>query len=172
MMLFDPILLGPFGPAIYSSPNNSVWSLGLFLHCLRAPVSHFPLRHPQPNCFSWASSALFLILLPHGLLLTHLGFPGPISLSFVFGAYELSISPLLSLIALLRACFGPFSLFYILPMGMLLFSLRASLGPLASSRGILWARDPFIPTTWAQWLFYLLTLFCPCCWAFFSYWAS
>ena len=46
VMLFDSILLDLFEPAVYFSPSESVYSLGLFLHCLWAPVSHFPLGHP------------------------------------------------------------------------------------------------------------------------------
>ena len=143
-MLFDPILLGPFGPTIYPSPNDSAWSLVLFLRGLRALVSHFLIGHPWPICFSWASLAFFLILLSHGLLLTPLGFLGPITLSFTLGAHRLSISPLLSLLALLWAYCGPFSLFYILLKGLFLLSLRAPLGLFASSEPVLWACDPFI----------------------------
>ena len=40
VMLFDPSLLGLFGPAAYSSLNDSTWSLGFLLHCLWAPLSH------------------------------------------------------------------------------------------------------------------------------------
>ena len=112
--LFNPSQLGLFGPAAYSSLNDSIWSLGFLLHCLQAPVSHlFPLGHPWPIFFPWASSALFLILRSHGLLLTPLGFPDPITLSFIIGAHGFSISPLLSLLALLRACCSSFSLFSI-----------------------------------------------------------
>ena len=112
MMLLDPSLLSIFGPAAYFSLNDLVWSLGFLLHCLRAPMSHFLLGilgpftflgHPRP----------FLILCSHGLLLTPLGFFGLITLSFIFWAYGFSINPLLSLLALLWACYGPFSLFYI-----------------------------------------------------------
>ena len=112
VMLLDPSLLGFFGPVAYSSLNDSVWSLGFLLYCLRAPVSHFLLGilgpftflgHPRP----------FLILCSYGLLLTPLGFPDPITLSFICGAYGFSINPLLCLHALLWACRSPFSLFYI-----------------------------------------------------------
>ena len=48
VMLFDSILLGLFEPAVYFPPSDSVCSLGLFLHYLRAFVSHFPLGLPQP----------------------------------------------------------------------------------------------------------------------------
>ena len=59
VMLLDSILLGLFGSAIYFPPSDSVYSLGLFLHCLWAPVSHLPLGHPWPICFPWTSSAFF-----------------------------------------------------------------------------------------------------------------
>ena len=114
VMLFDTSLLGLFGPAAYSFLNDSVWLLGLLLHYLQAPVFHlFPLGHPWSICFPWAFLALFLTLRSHGPLLTPLGLPDSISLSFIFGAHGLVINPLLSLLALLRACCGPFSLFYI-----------------------------------------------------------
>ena len=110
--LFAPILLGLFGPAVYSSPNGPVRPLVLLLHHWRAPVSHlFSLRRPWPICFPWASLSLFLTLHSHGLLLSSLGFPYPITLSFILGAHELAINPLLSL---LWACRDPFSLFHII----------------------------------------------------------
>ena len=55
----------------------------------------------------------FLILCSHGFLLTPLSFPGLITLSFILGVHGLASNPLLSLFVLLRACCGPFSLFYI-----------------------------------------------------------
>jgi len=67
IMLFDSIQLGLFGPAVYFPPSNLVYSRGLFLHCLRTPVFHFPLRHSWPICFSWTSSALFQSFFPMGL---------------------------------------------------------------------------------------------------------
>ena len=88
--------------------------LGFALHCLWVLLSHlFPSGHPWPIYFFWASLALFLTLCSYGFLLTPLGFLSPITLSFILGAYGLAINPLLSLLALLRACCGPFSLFYI-----------------------------------------------------------
>ena len=114
MMLFDPNLQDLFGFATSSSLNDSVWSLGFLLHYLRALMSHlFPLGHLWPIFFFWASLALFLTLCFHGLLLTPLGSPGPIILFFILGAHGLAINPLLSLVTLLWACYGPFSLFYI-----------------------------------------------------------
>ena len=110
VMLFDPNLLGLFGHAAYSSLNDLVWSLGFLLHCLRVLVSHlFPLGQPWPICFPWVSLALFLIMCSHGLLLSLLGFPNQITLSFILRAYGLSSSPLLSLLTLLGACCGPFA---------------------------------------------------------------
>ena len=104
VMSFDPSLLGSFGPVAYSSLNDSVWSLDLLLHYLRALVSHlYPFGHPRP----------FLILCSNGLLLTLLSFPSPITLFFILGAYGLALNPLLSSFVLLWACCGPFSLFYV-----------------------------------------------------------
>ena len=126
IMLFNSILLDLFRPAICFPPSDLVCSLGLLLHCLRAPVSHFPLGHPWPICFPWASLAHLLslgflghfpILFSHGPLLTLLGFLDPITSSLIFRADGSSISPLLSLLALLWAYYGPFLLFYILPIG-------------------------------------------------------
>ena len=128
---------GPFGSTTYSSLNDSIWSLDLIgfilillwafldpLHCLWALLSHFfLLEHPWPICFPWVSSAHFLILHTHGLLLTLLGFPDPITLSFL-GAHEFSTNPLLSYFitsSLLRPILT--FLHLIIPMGLLLLSL-------------------------------------------------
>ena len=51
VMLLDSILLGLFGPVVYFPPSDSVYSLGLFLHYLRAPMSHFPLGNLDPFAF-------------------------------------------------------------------------------------------------------------------------
>ena len=67
IVLLDLILLGLFGLAVYVPPSDSMYSLGLFLHCLWAPVSHFPLGHPWPIWLPWASSALFQSCFPMGL---------------------------------------------------------------------------------------------------------
>ena len=81
-----------------------------FLVGLLCPI-YFLLGILAPICFPWVSSAIFLH--SHEFLLTPLSFPGLIILSFILGAHGHSISPLLSLLALLRACCGPLSLFYI-----------------------------------------------------------
>ena len=178
VMLFDPSLLGLFRLAAYSSLNDLVWSLGFLLHCLRAPVSHlFPLGHPWPICFPWASSAIFLILHSYRFLLTPLGFPDPITLSFILGAHGLSISLLLSLLALLQACCGPFSLSYITYcLWVCYFSLFGLLWPVCFLKAhlfILWAHDPlFLPLGLNGFSIHLLTLFYPCWWTSSFYWAS
>ena len=59
VVLLDSILLDLFGAAVYFPPSDSVYSLGLFLHYLRAPVSHFPLGHPWSIWLPWAFSTLF-----------------------------------------------------------------------------------------------------------------
>ena len=100
--LFASILLGLFGPAIYSSPNGPVRPLVLLLHHWWAPVSHlFSLGRLRPICFPWASSALFLTLHSYGLLLNSLGFPCLITLSLILGVYGFVINPLLFLLSLL-----------------------------------------------------------------------
>ena len=86
------------------------------------------LGHPWP----------FLIMRPHGFLLTPLGFPDPITLSFILGAHRLAINPLLSLLALLRASCSPFSLFYIAYCPWVYyFSLSGFLYPIYFFLGIL-----------------------------------
>ena len=122
--LFVSILLGLFGPAIYSSPNGPVRLLILLLHHWWAPVSHlFSLRRPEPVCFPWASLAIFLTLHSHGLLLNSLGFLGPITLFLILGVHGLAINSLLSLVLLLWACRGPFLLFHIIYCPWFAFSL-------------------------------------------------
>ena len=96
-------------------PMVLVRSLVLLLLHLQASMSHlFSLGHPEPICFPWASSALFLTLHSHGLLLNSLGFLGPITLSLVLGVHGFAINSLLFLLSLLWACHGPFSLFHII----------------------------------------------------------
>ena len=122
--LFASILLGLFGLAIYSSPNSLIWPLVLLLHHWRAPVSHlFSLGRPWLIWFPWASSVLFLTLHSNGLLLSSLGFHGPITLSLILGVHGLVINPLLSLLLLLWAYHGPFSLFHIIYCSWFSFSL-------------------------------------------------
>ena len=153
--------------------------LGFALHCLCALLSHlFSLRHAWPICFPWASLALFLTLCSHGILLTPLDFPNPITLSFILGAHGLAINPLLSLLTLLRPCCGSFLLFYITYCPWVWYF---SLSPgsfrlicfLKAHLFILWAYDPlFLPLGLNGFSIHLLTLFYPCCWVSSFYWAS
>ena len=84
----------------------------------------------------WASLAHFLslgirpipILHSHRFLLTLLGFPDPISISFTLRIHGLSTNSLLT--SLLQACFGSFLLFYC--SWVYYFFLWTLLGPLAS----------------------------------------
>ena len=123
----------------------------------------FPfLGRPQP----------ILILHSHGLLLTLLGFPDPITISFTFGVHGLSINPLLTYFITLGL---PRSILaFILTMGLLLLSL-GYFRPACFLQGpfiILWAFDPsFLPFGLNGFSLNLLTLFCPYCWASFCYWA-
>ena len=100
-----------------------------------------------PLVFPWASSALFLTLHSHGFLPNSLGFYGPITLSLILGAHGLAINPLLSLLSLLWACCGPFSLFHIIYYLWFTFSLfLGSFKPIYLLKAhlfISWACDPF-----------------------------
>ena len=53
----------------------------------------FSLGHPWPICFLWTSLTLVLTLYSHGLLLTSLGFPGPIILFPSLGFMGLPLTP-------------------------------------------------------------------------------
>ena len=106
----------------------------------------------------------------HGLLLTLLGFPCLITISFTFGVHGLSINPLLTYFITLGLPWP--ILAFILPMGLLLLSLD-SFRPTCFLRGpfiIFWAFDPLILSFGLNGFFFffslnLLTLFCLYCWA-------
>ena len=129
-----------------------------------------PFACLRPVCFPWASLALFLTLHSHGLLLNSLGFPGPITLSLILGVHGLAINPLLSLLLLLWACRGPFSLFHIIYYPWFAFSLFPgffkSIYLLKAHLFISWVCDPLLlPLRLNGFSIYLPTLFCPCYWA-------
>ena len=169
---FVALLAFPVIPLYYScrnvvwlNPAGPLWACCLFpsqwLSVFAGPFLILFIGSCVPFS-SWAFLAHLLslgflgsfpILLSHGPLLTLLGFPGLIILYLILGADESSISPLLSLLALLWTYCGPFSLFYILSMGLFLLSFRTHSSLFVSSGPTLWAREPFIPATWAQWLF-------------------
>ena len=144
-MLFDLSLLGPLGflLILLSMTQYDHWVFYYITFGLLCPI-YFLLGILGPFTFLEHPRS-FLILCSHGLLLTHLGFPDLITLSFILGAHGLSISPLLSLLALLRACCNPCSLFHIaIANGLLLLSLRALLGLFASIRPICLFYGPMI----------------------------
>ena len=104
---------------------------------LFCPIS-FLFGHPWPICFPWISLAHFLILHSHGLLLTFLSFPSPITLSFILGAHGLSINLLLSYFITSNLLWPVLTfLHHIIPMDLLLFSL-------GSFRPIYFPQGPFI----------------------------
>ena len=134
-------------------------------------MSHlFSLGRPGPVYFPWASSALFLTLHFHGLLLNSLGFPGSITLSLILGVHGLAINLLLSLLLLLWVCRSPFSLFHIIYCPWFAFSLfPGSFKPIYFFKThlfISWACDPlFLPLGLNEFSIRLSALFCLCCWA-------
>ena len=108
------------------SPNALTWPLVFLLMVSYVPFV-FSLGHPWPVCFLWAFSSLLLILHSHGLLLTSLDFPNPITSFSSLGFMGLSLTPYFLCLHYFWACSGPFSLFlhHILPMGMLFLSFWA-----------------------------------------------
>ena len=135
-------------------------------------MSHlFSFGCPWPICFPWASLALFLILHSHGLLLGFLGFPGPITLSLILGAHGLAINPLLSLLTLLWAYRGPFSLFHIIYCPwfafFFFFLFPSSFKPIYPLKAHLFISCAcyllFLPLGLNGFSIYLPTLFCPYC---------
>ena len=110
----------------HSIAYGLLWHISFSLGIL-SPFSF--LGHPWP----------IPILHSHGFLLTLLGFLGPITISFTFGVYGLSVNPLLTYFIIL-GLFWPI-LTFLLPMGLLLLSL-GSFRPTCFLRGlfiILWA---------------------------------
>ena len=149
--------------------------LVLLLHHWRAPMSHlFSSRRLGPICFPWASSAIFLTLHSHGLLLNSLGFPGPITLSLILGVHGFAINPLLYLLSLFWACRGTFSLFHIIYCSWFAFSLfPGSFKPIYLLKTHLFisqACNPlFLPLGFNKFSIYLSTLFYLCYWASLFY---
>ena len=101
MVLFDQCLLGLFWACcmfISQLVTMTQYSHWIYTSC------YFGLSWPitllvgsfGPFLPPWASSAHFLILHSHEFLLTLLGFLSLITLSFILGAHEFSINPLLS----------------------------------------------------------------------------
>ena len=153
-----------------------IWALYYIACGLFCPI-YFLLGILGSFAFLGVCLVLFLTLRSHEFLLTPLGFHDPITLSFILRAHRLAINPLLSLLALLRVCYGPFSLFYITYCPWVCyFSLSGSFRPICFLKAhlfILWAYDPlFLPLGLNSFSINLLTLFYPCFWASSFYWAS
>ena len=105
----------------------------------------FSLRHPWSICFLWASLSLLLTLHSHGLLLTSLGFPGPITSFSSLGFIGLPLTPYFCACVTLGLQWSNLIfLYHMLPMGMLFLSFRASLSPFTSSRPICLFHEPVI----------------------------
>ena len=83
-------------------PSGLTWPLVFLLIGSCVPVC-FSLGHPWPIYFLWTFSSLLLTLHSHGLLLTSLGFPGPITLFSSLGFMGLPLTPYF----LCLHCFGP-----------------------------------------------------------------
>ena len=95
------------------SPSGLTWPL-IFLLMGSCVSFVFSLGHPWPICFIWASSSLLLTLHSHELLLTSLGFLGPITSFSSSGFMGLPLTPYFLCLHYFRVCNGPFSLFYII----------------------------------------------------------
>ena len=151
-MLFDSIL--SYHSYIFCGLLCPICLLGIL-----GPFSFLGLPWPFSNhAFPWAFT-------------NSLGLPSPNYLYLILGANGFFISPLISLLVLLWACCGPFSLFYILLMSLLLLSFQAHSSPFASLGPTLLAREPFIPAIYARWLFLACYLWsASVAWLFFFYW--
>ena len=132
----------------------------------------FSIGHPWPICFLWASLSLLLTLHSHGLLLTSLGFLGPITSFSSLGFMGLSLTPYF----LCLHYVGPamvhshFSISYT-THGYAISLFSGFLKPdylLKAHLFIAWDCDPlFLPLEPNGFATCLPTLCCPCCWAFF-----
>ena len=105
----DSILLGLFRPTVYSFPQWPNMAIGFPTYRLLCPFC-FSLGHPWFICFLWASSSILLTLHSHGLLLTSLGFPSPITSFSSLGFMSLPLTPYFLCLHYFWACSGQFSL--------------------------------------------------------------
>ena len=140
----------------------------LFITCeLLCPI-HFLLGILGPFAFLGFPWPIFLTLRSHGLLLTPLGFPGPITLSFILRAHGLAINPLTFFSCITLGLLWPILTF--LHHTTHRFATSLSLGSfrpicfLKTHLFILWACDPlFLPLGLNGFSIHLLALLCPCC---------
>ena len=153
------------------SPSGLAWPLVFLLMGSCVPFV-FTLGNPWPICSLWASLVLLLTLHSHGLLLTSLGFPGPITL---FSSLWFMGLPLTRYFLCLRY-FGPvvalfhFSISYT-AHGYAISLFPGSFKPTCLFKAhlfISWVCDPlFLQLGPNGFAIYLPILCCPCRWAFF-----
>ena len=146
-------------------------AIGFHTYRLLCPFC-FSLGHPWFICFLWASSSILLTLHSHGLLLTSLGFPSPITSFSSLGFMSLPLTPYFLCLHYFWACSGQFSLFYIIYYTEYVISLFPGFFKpiylLKAHLLVSWACDPsFLPLGPNGFVTYLPMLCCPCCWAFF-----
>ena len=128
----------------------------------------FSFGHPWPICFLWASLTPLLTLHSHGLLLTLLGFPDPITLFSSLGFMGLPLIPYFFCLYY----FGPavahshFSISYT-THGYAISLFPSFFKPICllnTHLFILWAYDSlFLPLGPNGFAICLPTLCCPCC---------
>ena len=139
-------LLGSFVPILFFWASLAYFIAFGLLRPIRAPSSYlFSFGRLGPICFPWASLALFITSHYHGLLLTSLGFPGPITLFSSLRLMGLPSTPYF----LCFHYFGPaaaHSHFFTsyTAHGLLFLSFRAPLGPFTSLRPICLSHGPVI----------------------------
>ena len=101
------------GLSFILSLNGLTWPLIFLLMGSCVPFV-FSIGHPWPICFFWAFLSLLLTLHSHGLLLTSLGFPVPITSFSSLGFMGLPLTPYFLCLHYFWAYSSPFSLFYII----------------------------------------------------------
>ena len=153
------------------SPSGLTWPL-VFLLMGSYVLFSFSLGHPWPICFLWASLSILLTLHSHGLLLTSLGFPVPIT---SFSSLEFMGLPLTLYFLCLHYFWASLAHSYF-STSYTAHEYAISLFPsffkpiylLKVYLFISWTYDPSFlllgPDGFAT---CLPTLCCPCCWAFF-----
>ena len=109
----DRILLGLFRPAIYSFPQWLSMAIGFPTYGLLCPFC-LSLRASLAHLISLGFLGLFTNSVFPWAFTNFIGFPWPNYLILILGVHGPAINSLLSLFALLWACGGPFSPFYII----------------------------------------------------------
>ena len=147
------------------------YGVGFPIYGLLCPFC-LPLEHPWPTCFLWISLALLLTLHSHGLLLTSLGFPDPITLFSSLGFMGLPLIPYFLCLHYFRpaVALSHFPISYI-AHGYAISLFSGSFKPTCLSKThlfISWVCDPlFLPLGPNGFTICLSILCCPCRWAFF-----